>query len=186
MFLGKVSRAILDISRIMWRGWTTTRSPSMPRPKASNCRTISLPRWALTSMVSTSRSKSASGNSCIRSKGADIMMGARMLFRSWATPPARVPMLSMRCARRNWFSSRLFSVMSELITRTEAGWPASSRTKVQRVLTMTSRPLRANCFSSPFHSPLSRSSVWAASNCLVSRNTRSVMRRPRTSAADQP
>ena len=34
----------------------------------------------------------------------DIMIGARMLFRSCAMPPARVPMLSMRCARMNWAS----------------------------------------------------------------------------------
>ena len=46
------------------------------------------------------------------SSSIDIMIGARMLLRSWAMPPASVPMLSIRWARRNCASSCLRSVMS--------------------------------------------------------------------------
>ena len=46
------------------------------------------------------------------STSIDISTGVSTLLRSWAMPPARVPMLSMRCARRNCRSSFFRSVMS--------------------------------------------------------------------------
>ena len=52
MFLGKVSLMMFSMSLSRCLGWTSTRSPSMPRAKESTCRTMSAPRLALTSMVS--------------------------------------------------------------------------------------------------------------------------------------
>ena len=36
-----------------------------------------------------------------RSNSAAVSIGERALFWSWALPPASVPMLCIRCARRN-------------------------------------------------------------------------------------
>ena len=61
--------------------------------------------------------------SSIRSSSIDIKIGASTLLRSWAMPPASVPMLSMRWARRNCCSRFLRSVMSVLIVRIDLGRP---------------------------------------------------------------
>ena len=53
---------------------------------------------------------------------------------------ANVPTLSRRCARRNCFSRRLFSVMSLLIARMRSGSPLSSLTRVHRLVTNTGSP----------------------------------------------
>ena len=82
-----------------------------------------------------------------------MRMGARMLFRSCAMPLARVPMLSMRWARRNWASIFFFSVMSVVIARMDLGLPSLSRKRVQRVSTVSLRPSMAVVWSSPDHSP---------------------------------
>ena len=83
----------------------------------------------------------------------DIMIGARMLLRSCAMPPASVPMLSMRCARMNWASIFFFSVMSVLIASTDLGCPSLSRMSVQRASMVISRRSLVRCWSSPCHSP---------------------------------
>ena len=51
----------------------------------------------------------------------DTMIGVSTLLRSCAMPPASVPMLSRRCARRNCCSSFVRSVMSVLMTSTADG-----------------------------------------------------------------
>ena len=159
MFFRKVSLTMRSMSRMHARRPATgTRRPSTPRAKDSTCWTMSAPRRALVSSVARMSSRSGS-RSCSLSMPIDIMIGVSTLFRSWAMPPASVPMLSSRCARRNCCSSFVRSVMSVLMTSTAVAPPASSRTSVQRLSTVRRRPSLPTCRSSPIHSPCSSRSA---------------------------
>ena len=95
-------------------------------------------------------------------------IGVSTLFRSCAMPPASVPMLSRRCARRNCCSRLRRSVMSVLMTSTAAARPASSLTSVQRLSTVSGLPSFPTCHSSPTQSPCSRTRRMASSNAAGS------------------
>ena len=108
------------------------------------------PRLAQLSSVSSVRNADGSAD-FMRINWSPMTMGARTLLRSWAMPPASVPMLSMRCVRRNCSSIRFFSVMSVLTIRTDFGRPSSSFTTFQRVYKEdTTRKLYVTFFAHGF------------------------------------
>ena len=126
MFFGKVVRTIPSISRTTCARCTATRAPSTPRANDSTCFTSSVPRCTLRSIVSTILRSSASSFFCDKSP-TPIMIGASRLFMSCAIPPASVPMLSSRCARRNCSCNVRRSVMSATTVMKYFGSPAASR-----------------------------------------------------------
>ena len=142
--LGKVSRAIATMSLIKYPSWMVVRSLASPRLKLRICLTISAPRWALASMVVTASSNSSALSRC-RSIGTHMTIGVRMLFRSWAMPLTKVPMLTMRWARNNWASSPFTSVRSVSIARIPLTLPGPSRSRLHRLRTVTNgRPCAAS------------------------------------------
>ena len=128
-----------------------TRSPSAPLAKVSTCFTMPAPRSALETTSETRASRCCVAIS-LRKSGAVKRIGVRMLFRSCATPLARVPTLSSRWARSNWASNFFCSVISWLITSTDFGRPCSSETSVQWLFKMTVPPSLRRCLDSPIHS----------------------------------
>ncbi len=83
------------------------RSPSIPRVKDNTCLTKFAPRLALLIKIGKSRLLRSS-SSCDSKSCAVINIGARTLFRSWAIPLAKVPILSNLWARKNCDSNNFF------------------------------------------------------------------------------
>ena len=152
MFLRKVSLTIFSTSRMRCFTCTSMRAPSTPRAKDNTCRTMSAPRRALELMIESSSRLSGSVN-FISSSSSEVITGASTLFRSCAMPPASVPMLSIRWARRNCCSICLRSVMSLLIARIDFGVPVSSRISVQLTSTTRMRPSFVRFSTSPSQYP---------------------------------
>ena len=68
------------------------------------------------------------------------MIAARMLLKSWAMPPARVPMASIFWAWRRCSSMRFCSVISLLISRRAIGFPSLSRRNARLLATVIFLP----------------------------------------------
>ncbi len=166
--------------------WTRVRSPSVPRAKERSWRTRAVPWRALVSMAAAVLRVVSSG--AVRARSWEPMrMGESMLLRSWAMPPVREPMLSRRWLRSRRSARARGSVTSVLMMRMDLGWFSSSRMRVRRLSTTSSRPSLVVWRISPAHSPrarvASRHSTWAEEGAGVSRVNTS---RPAASAAVQP
>ncbi len=153
---------MISLSRV--RGWSSARWPSTPRPKINNCLTISAPRCALAWSISRISSTCLFSPFAARGRrnSRDIRIGARTLLRSWATPPARVPRLSMRWDRRTRCSRSRRSVTSVLVIRKEI-LPVGLGTRVQRLWMYWA--LDSPSRISPDHDPLSLVSRHTSAQC---------------------
>ena len=72
------------------------------------------------------------------------------------------------------------------MTSTAFGCPASSRTSVQRLFTMSWRPSLPRCVNWPLHSPRSRTPRSVSASAAVSGISSSIISAPIASSAVQP
>ena len=155
------------ISVRICRTCSTVRSPSSPRAKVRICFTKPLPRLELsTSTFNNRRLRSSKLGSVSGKSWAAPTIGVSTLFKSWAMPLARLPRLSIRWARRNCCSRDFFSVMSVSTLRIDRGLPASSRTSVHRLSTITSVPVLVTLCNSPCHDPRSKTLLKAIATAV--------------------
>ncbi len=143
---GKVALAILPVSRRMCLSCKALFDPTPPRPKLSNCLTTPTARCALDSIRASNLSRSSFEGSS-RSIGVHIMIGARILFKSWEMPLAKLPMLSSLWVCRSFASSSCWLVMSVKIPCTPTTSPDELRNGALRTCT-TVRGLLTNSCSS--------------------------------------
>ena len=96
--------------------------------KASICLTSSLALSADSSTCWRVSYVSESSGRSERASSVKPMIDAKMLLKSWAIPPARVPMASIFCACRSWLSSLLIGDRSRLMMMLLIILPRSSNT----------------------------------------------------------
>ena len=109
--------------RSNWRGCMTCR-----RLKARSWR-VRLAARSAEALMPARYSRASGGRfSVVPTSSASIMIAARMLLKSCATPPASWPMASIFCDWRNCASSCRCSVMSSAVPTTRRISPAPPRT----------------------------------------------------------
>ena len=101
------------------------------------------------------------------SSWADPKIGVNILFKSWAIPQAKVPMLSSLWVRKNCSSSCFLSVMSVSTIKIDFGCPSPSNMSVQRLSTVTCSPDFLYLCNTPCQLPDLTTAFRAITSCFI-------------------